>query len=384
MKVSAFIDGLLDRGFSFFSGVPCSFLKPVINYVIDHSKCSYIPATVEGEAIAMAAGAYMANKFPVVLLQNSGLGNIVNPLSSLLHPYKIPVLLLITWRGEPGLKDAAQHSLMGEITLDLLHTLRCPYEILEPNQSSLTKCLSAAKEAVQHKGTNFALIIRKGTFQPYTLTRKKDNFRDRNLISETFGQALSQSQLPSRIQVMQSLLNSFSGQAIISSTGYISRGLFNAGDLSSFFYMQGSMGYALSIGMGVSLNHPKQVIVIDGDGALLMRMSVAFTAGMFHRNNLIYILLDNRAHESTGGQATISANIDFESFARASGFETFFRVNGTEKLKHAVTRALAERRLCFLHVGMKLGGTEEMARPNLSPPEIAKRFMKYLKLERES
>lgn len=375
MQAATFVRELLSRKFDFFTGVPCSFIKPLINYVIDSPECHYVPATIEGEAIAIAAGARMAGHNPVVMLQNSGLGNIVNPVTSLLSVYRIPALIIVTWRAAPNLKDAAQHTIMGQITPDLLRLLGIPYEILKDDDASLTEMLDRAAAHMQNERSPFAIIVQKDTVEPYALRSKRDYVRRNN-----FGaaEAPTSRAFPDRDSAMQVLAPAFKGVPVVATTGFTSRALYNSGDQPWYFYMQGSMGFAASIALGASLFRKGPVAVIDGDGSLLMRMSVLATLGAFHRSNLTYVLLDNNAHDSTGGQVTISANVRFDRLAEATGFDHFAEAGELSTFGELVNQAVKRPDLSFVYLKTQPGAGNEMDRPSLTPPQIADRFSSFL------
>ena len=376
MKAETLVRELLNRKVNFFTGVPCSFIKPLINYVIDSPECRYVPATIEGEAVAIAAGAYLAGQKPVIMLQNSGLGNTVNPITSLLSVYRIPALLIVTWRAAPALADAPQHTIMGRITPDLLTLLGVRYTVLEDDLGHLQAALDDAEQCMEVDRAPFALIIRKDVIEKYPLQSHLDYHRERNFTADVRGKS---DQLPTRDDVMRETVPEMAGVPVVATTGFTSRALFNAGDRASHFYMQGSMGFAASIALGVSLCRDSHALVIDGDGSLLMRMSVLFTMGAFHRRNLVYLLLDNNAHDSTGGQTTISSNVKFDRLADAAGFDRFVEVRSLSLLAPALKEALHEPALTFLYVRTAPGEGAQMERPDQAPAELTDRFRAFLK-----
>lgn len=375
MKAETLVHELLRRGADFFTGVPCSFIKPLINYVIDSPECRYVPATIEGEAVAIAAGAYLCGKKPVIMLQNSGLGNTVNPITSLLSVYRIPALFIVTWRAGPALTDAPQHTIMGKITPDLLALLGIRYAVLEDDPAHLQSILDDANECMEVERAPFALIVRKDVIEKHPLQSQLNYRRDRIFSARTVGDS---GPPPSRDDVMREIVPVLEGVPVVATTGFTSRALFNAGDRASNFYMQGSMGFAASIALGVSLCRETHTVVIDGDGSLLMRMSVLFTLGAFHRRNLVYILLDNNVHDSTGGQTTISSNVKFDRLADAAGFDSFEEVRSAGLLAVSVKSALAAPALTFLYVRTAPGEGARMDRPDLAPAQIAERFREFV------
>ena len=375
MLASFLLDRLLANGFRRYSGVPCSILKPLINCVIDSPAADFLPATVEGEAAAYAAGTWLAGEPAVVMLQNSGLGNIVNPYTSLLATYRIPALFLVTWRGEPGGSDAAQHRIMGELTLPLLETLGISRVVLEDSEAGLADAVSRAEESVRRQERSFAIVLRRGLFEPRKLEAIERLSRETSTECATLG---DEADLPARWDAVQVISEHTAGHPVISSTGYNSREFFNAGDRPSNFYMQGSMGFALPIALGVAACRPGPVFCVDGDGSVLMRVGGLATAGAKCRGNLTYILLDNGVHDSTGAQATVSGNVRFDRLADAMGFDLFFRVNNVNELPAAIERCSREDGTGFIHVPIAAGTAEAMKRPDTSPAEIARRFAKFL------
>lgn len=379
LEATTFVQTLEEAGFDFYTGVPCSYLKPLINTVIDASESGleYIPATIEGEAAALAAGAWLAGRKGVVLLQNSGLGNLVNPLTSLHLIYRIPALFLVTWRASPGQKDAHQHEIMGRITPDLLSLMGVPWTILEDDPQSengLGAGLRRANEAIE-KRQSYAFIIKKDLFTGQPL-KYKPEYRKERAFTERLA---ARSELPDRDRAMKSIHRATEETAIVATTGFTSRSLFNTGDRPGHFYMQGSMGFALAIGTGISLFYDKPVVVVDGDGSLLMRASTLFTSGLFHKGNLLYILLDNNVHDSTGGQKTISSNVDFAALAKAAGFDSFYAAESAADLEDALqNRLTVPGALTFFYLRIAPGAGKDMDRPDLLPADIASRMRTFL------
>lgn len=377
MEAKTLVDELVSRNFNHFTGVPCSIVKPLINFIIDSEKCDYLPATIEGEAMAIASGAYMAGVDYALFMQNSGLGNIVNTYTSLTALYKMPLLLFVTWRGEAGIKDAPQHKMMGEKTLALLETLDIDYEVLEDNTDHVKKVLNRAQKTIREDKKSFAVVLKKGLIDSYDLKSNVNYKKESSFEATSVGE---NKDLPSREEVCSYLSKETKGSPVICSTGFTSRQFFNEEDRDSNFYMQGSMGYTLSIGLGVSINHDKRVFVIDGDGSLLMHPGGLLTAGVFCKGNLTYILLDNGVHDSTGGQSTISANVKFDKLAESAGFERYISVNDVERLPDALN--LAKEAVSFIHVRTKAGKGSNMKRPHMELHEITSRFMRFLKESR--
>ena len=356
--------GLLKKyGYDFYSGVPCSFLKPLINYAINN--CNYVMAANEGDAVAICAGAQAAGKKTVALMQNSGLGNAVSPLTSLNAVFKIPVLGFVSLRGEPGLSDEPQHELMGVITDTMLETMKIDYEFLSANMEKAEKQLDKADKIIT-SGRSFFFIVKKGTFESVDLLAEK--------------QAPKHKELPIRHDYLKAVTNSAEPSSVfIATTGFTGRELHEIEDNERNFYMVGSLGCASSFGLGLSLSLPGQkIIVLDGDGAVLMRMGSLAGNAAYKPDNLVHILLDNNAHESTGGQFTVSDTVDYIALAKACGYKNTESVSSVEDMRKAVKTAQAQGGLFFIYARIKQGAPENLGRPKVKPPYVAKRFTEFL------
>ncbi|MEE8143100.1 MAG: phosphonopyruvate decarboxylase [Planctomycetota bacterium] len=371
----AFVDELLGQGYRFFSGVPCSYLTPFINTVIDSEVVEYIGAANEGDAVAAACGAELGGKPSVVLFQNSGLGNAVNPLTSLTDTFRIPVLILTTWRGEPErVQDEPQHDVMGKITPDLLQLMGIPWERFPDSMSELTRLLQRAKEHMRSTGTPFAIVVSKGTISgdatPRALERQAPNTA--RMIPGTLAKPLDSD------EVLQTVRSSAApGDALLATTGFTGRALYALGDHDSQFYMVGSMGCVSSLGLGLALAQPqRRILVLDGDGALLMRMGAVATIGHAAPDNLVHILLDNGAHDSTGSQSTVAPGIDLAAVAQACGYAHVARVDSLSELEKHLKRG--RRQLTFLHLCTAPRSRRKLPRPTITPPQVAERFRKWL------
>jgi phosphonopyruvate decarboxylase len=368
-----FIVEIKKNGFNFLSGVPCSFLKGLINSSVSH--CEYITAANEGDAVAICAGAYLGGKKTVVLMQNSGLTNALSPLSSLNFTFEIPVLGFVSLRGEKTLKDEPQHELMGRITTAFLDLLRIEWEYLSPDSCVATTQLEKAFQIIEKK-KSFFFVVRKNTFND-TYVPVKGHIHKTNQRKITRSKDDS---LPMRIDVLK-LIHSFTdtGTSVISTTGFTSRELYDIGDADNNFYMIGSMGCASSIGLGLSLAKPhKNIIILDGDGALLMRLGCLATNGSYGGSNLLHILLDNNAYESTGGQGSTAQNVNFVEIAADCGYTHSIHVHDLNELNHCLSEWIKNKGLTFLHIKIREGTPDKLGRPSLSPPFIKERFMEFL------
>ncbi|OYD89850.1 phosphonopyruvate decarboxylase [Nostoc sp. 'Peltigera membranacea cyanobiont' 213] len=378
IQAEEFVEAARNIGFGWYSGVPCSFLTPFINYVINDVQLRYISAANEGDAVAIAAGAAIAGKPAVVMMQNSGLGNAINPLTSLTYIFRIPLLLICTLRGDRLLQDEPQHELMGQITEKLLETMTVPWEYFPTDAAEIEPVLQRATAYMQQERRPYALIMRKGSISPHTLIRSSIPKREDNNthIYQSFfrDRRVSRSEALARIVELIDAENT----VIIATTGYTGRELFASKDSANHLYMVGSMGCASSMGLGLSLARPDlKVVVIDGDGAALMRMGNFATIGTYGGANLTHILLDNEVHDSTGAQATVSAGISFAKIAEACGYGLIF-AGDDPALLDALFTADINTRPKFAHLKIRPGTLEKLPRPNLTPEAVLQRFMKHI------
>lgn len=359
-----FTNSLKQSGFNFFSGVPCSFLQGVINQAIIDPELVYVPATNEGEAVALATGAWLSGQHAVVMCQNSGLGNMINPLTSLNSTFGIPILLIVTHRGKPGTKDEPQHKLMGEITIDLLKLLGISTVTLSSDSSRMKETVSFAYNQVCVERKTTAIIIEKNTFLDEPSTK------------------ISISDLPSRFMALKSIIDLVQEQDIlVATTGKTGRELFTINDRDNSFYCVGSMGYASAIAQGIALCIPqRKVIVIDGDGAALMHLGNMANIGYLGSMNLVHIILDNGTYDSTGGQETVSKEIDFTKLALGVGYSQAQYCSSLNMFKDAYNEL--DKRSCgpnLLVVNISKGSLENLGRPSISPTQVANRFKSKIK-----
>ena len=374
IKAESFINSALHYGFSFYTGVPCSLLTPFINHVIDDEKLHYVMAANEGEAVSIAAGAKLGGRGSVAIMQNSGLGNAVNPLTSLHAIFKIPILLIITWRGEPNKIDEPQHQLMGNITLKLLELMKINWAYFPSDEKDIEVVLKQAVVSMQENNMPFALVMKKGSVDSCQLN-SRPKAKLVNTVAYRKNTALP---LYTRQQILQCVQeNATNNSLLIATTGYTGRELNALADNINQFYMVGSMGCASSLGLGLALAQPtKKIIVLDGDGALLMRMGALATIGYERPANLLHIVLDNQCHESTGGQFTVSDSVDFCSIAAACGYEHIVSSIDIETIKTEVMKT--SKKLSFIHIRTKTGVPENLPRPDVTPEQVATRLHQYL------
>jgi len=376
IEASQFTGPAKRLGFDFWAGVPCSFLTPFINYTIGDPELSYISSANEGDSVATASGAALGGRRSVAMMQNSGLGNAVSPLTSLNHVFRIPILLIVTLRGEPGKPDEPQHELMGEITADLLETMRIPWGWFPDRAEDVEPALQRAVEHMDTTGRPYALVMKKGSVAPYPLTKRPGSVKSPQ--KAALPTKTSTQQASSRQEALRQLVadSDVSSTILIASTGFNGRELYAIEDRPNQLYMVGSMGCAASLGLGLSLARPdRKVVVIDGDGAVLMRMGNMATVGLYGGDNFFHLLLDNQVHESTGGQATVASAVDFQAVANACGYRSISAVPASPR---GLTDFLDAKGPAFMRIETRQGVPEGLPRPSVKPADIARRLMQHM------
>jgi len=378
IRAEDFLDALDTRGCGPYLGVPCSYLTPLIDAVISSPRHRYLAANNEGEAVAMAAGAYLAGRRPVVLCQNSGLGNAVNPLTSLCDPFRIPLLLVTTQRGEPGRPDEPQHERMGRITEPLLRVLGLECALFPDAPALIAPRVAAAFAHQEASGLPYAFVLRQGAVAGHPLTPPPEP-------PLRLGQVLPGADpaappVLGRMAAIAAVAGAVPAEAaLIATTGKIGRELFTAAERPGNLYVVGSMGCAGSIGLGVALEQPRRpLVVLDGDGAALMRLEALVSIGHYRPPRLVHVVLDNRVHESTGGQASLAATVSLPHVAAACGYATARSLRTPAELDAALARALAEPGPHLLHLRVQPGSAPGLGRPTLSPVQVKERFMAFL------
>jgi phosphonopyruvate decarboxylase len=362
------------HGFSLWSGVPCSYLKPFINYTIENERLRYVGAVNEGDAVAIASGAWFAGRRGIAMFQNSGLGNAVNPLTSLNAILRVPVLLICTWRGEPGgAADEPQHALMGPITPTLLTDMQIPWELFPTRDDDVAPVLARAVAHMDTHRTPYALIMQKDAVRSHPLRSTPTVLPSVPPPAPIPVTAVR----PSRTEVLQAVRACVTkDDIVVATTGYTGRELYALGDTVDQLYMVGSMGCAASLGLGIALSAPhKRVVVLDGDGALLMRLGVLSTLGVERPANLVHILLDNEVHDSTGGQATVSHSVDLGAVAAACGIPTIVRASTASDVQLALRTATG---LTFVHTKTAPGAPADLPRPKVTPDVVAERLRAHI------
>ena len=360
IKPSEFVEALKHNGFTRFTGVPCSFFQAAINHVLDQADLEYTMVPNEGSALAAASGSYLAGKPTVLLIQNSGFGNLVNPLTSLNMVYKIPVLIFMSGRAY-GVKDEPQHEIMGRTMGPALEALGVRFEEMPTEPAAFKKSLTAAKLYLEKTG------------QPYFYFVKKDTLEETTCPKKDAGEYPMK-----RADAIRVITECLSGnESVIATTGKPSRELFSLADRPGNFYMQGSMGHAPSIGLGVALARPeKKVIILDGDGALLMHLGVLSSVGHYKPGNFYHIVLDNESYETTGNQDTTSATTDFEGMALSAGYRVAANARDRKSLCDSLQKILSMPGPAFLRVKINRLPTLDIPRisSKYESPQIAERF----------
>ena len=369
-----FIEKLKENGIDCFAGVPDSLLKNICAYITDHSDARHNIITAnEGAALGLAAGHYLATGKPAcVYMQNSGEGNIINPLASLTDKevYNIPVLLLIGWRGRPGVHDEPQHVKQGKITTGLLDVMGINYDILSKDEDEAGRQIEKAALAL-HNNDVYALVIEKETFQEYKLQNVEVN--DLTLSREEAIQTAASALGPKDI--------------IVSTTGMISRELFEARTAwgqghERDFLTVGSMGHASQIALGIALEKPdRNVWCFDGDGATIMHMGSLAIVASKKPANYIHVVFNNGAHDSVGGQPTVGLKIDLPAVAKAVGYAAAFSVSTKEELNSRLSMLNSQLKTgpVFLEIKVKKGNRKDLGRPTTTPIENKQALMQFLK-----
>lgn len=374
IEAGEFVAAATARGFGLWTGVPCSYLTPFINHVLAAPGLRYVGAANEGDAVAIAAGAELGGLPAIAMFQNSGLGNAVNPLTSLTWTFRIPVLLIVTWRGEPGgAPDEPQHELMGEVTPRLLELMNIPWAPFPRTAADIAPALDRAGKQLGTERRPFALVMSKGAVAGSDLVPKPPDAPARRAGTGMAGEAFATRR--QMLAAVQAALKQ--DDVVVATTGYMGRELYALGDRPCQLYMVGSMGCAASFGLGLALARPdRRVVVIDGDGAALMRLGALATLGAERPANLLHLLFDNGMHESTGGQATVSPMIDWRAIAAACGYRRVLSASEPDELRELVDwRAPG---LGFIHVPIRPGVPDGLPRPTITPEQVAARLRAHL------
>lgn len=368
-----FYETLANHGIDFYAGVPDSLLKNLCAYITDHADATRnIIAANEGGAMGLAVGHYLAtSQIPVVYMQNSGQGNIINPLASLTDPdvYNIPVLLIIGWRGKPGVHDEPQHVKQGKITTGLLNVMGIDFTVLSKEEKKAEDQIKKAVAYMQTTKQCYALVIEKDTFDAYTLQNvdKNDLTMSREEAIQTVASALGEK------------------DCIVSTTGMISRELFEYRTAKGEgherdFLTVGSMGHASQIALGIALaKQDRRVWCFDGDGASIMHMGSMAIVASKNAFNYVHVVFNNGAHDSVGGQPTVGLKIDLPAVARAVGYKQVYSVETKEYLKELLDKIIIQEGPVFLEVKVKKGNRKDLGRPTTTPIQNKEALMDFFK-----
>lgn len=377
MNITNFTKYIEQIGSDFYTGVPDSQLAPLCDYLINTHGISerHIIGANEGNCVAIAAGYHLSTgKIPTVYLQNSGIGNIVNPVASLLNEkvYGIPCIFVVGWRGEPGVKDEPQHLFQGEITLELLKAMGLFTIVLDKNtnETDLKRVIPELSQLTK-KGKSIVFLVKKDALS----YDEKIIYKNQHILK--------------REDIIASIVNAADEDIIVSTTGKASRELFEIRERNDQshqfdFLTVGSMGYSSSIALGIAINKKNtKVWCIDGDGAVLMHMGAMALIGSNAPENLIHIVINNGSHETVGGMPTVSNDIDLVKIAKGCGYPFAISVSTSEELEIILNDAKKSEQLMFIEVKSSIGSRKNLGRPTKTPIENKESFVNFLKEVKE-
>jgi phosphonopyruvate decarboxylase len=374
-----FVEAARERGFEWYAGVPCSFLTPFINYVLQDRSLHYVSMANEGDAVALIAGIALSGRRGVAMMQNSGLGNAVSPLTSLTWTFRLPQLLIVTWRAQPGVADEPQHALMGPITPRMLETMEIPWELFPSERSAIGPALDRAAAHMDERGRPYALVMQKGTVASYALKSGPGEAARRSNAATLEPLRLAPDARSSRQAALREVIahTPVDSTAVLATTGFCGRELYAIDDRPNQLYMVGSMGCVVPLALGLALARPDlRVVALDGDGAALMRLGAFATVGAYAPPNLQHLLLDNGVHDSTGGQATVSMGISFAEIAADCGYSSSLETDDVTRIGAWLdSPPVGGPR--FARLLTRAGTPEGLPRPSQSPVDIKKRLMKH-------
>lgn len=400
-----FVGAARERGFEWYAGVPCSYLTPFINYVLQDPSLRYVSMANEGDAVALIAGVTLAGaartagerkqsgsegnvggasarpRRGIAMMQNSGLGNAVSPLTSLTWTFRLPQLLVVTWRGQPGVADELQHALMGPITPAMLDSMEIRWELFPTETDAIGPALDRATAHMNETGLPYALLMKKDSVAAYPLKPGASVIGEKRPHSSAVLKArgVSPAARPSRQDALRHVVahTPTASTVVLASTGFCGRELYAIDDRPNHLYMVGSMGCVVPLALGLALARPDlRVVALDGDGAALMRMGAFATVGAYGPPNLRHLLLDNGAHDSTGGQATVSAHVSFAQVAAACGYASSLESDDVGQIAAWLEEpALDGPR--FARLLTRTGTPGNLARPSVTPVDVKTRLMQH-------
>lgn len=383
-----FVEAARERGFRWYAGVPCSFLTPFINYVLQDPSLHYVSMANEGDAVALIAGVALAGDAGaphgrgIAMMQNSGLGNAVSPLTSLTWTFRLPQLLIVTWRAQPGIADEPQHALMGPITPAMLEIMEIPWELFPTESAQIGPALERAIAHMDQNGRPYALVMQKGSVATHPLKPGIGTISSRSGVTAASQAAHNPAAdaRSSRQDALRAVVAGTSAEStvLLASTGYCGRELYAIDDRPNHLYMVGSMGCVLPLALGLALARPDiRVIALDGDGAALMRLGAFATVGAYGPPNLWHLLLDNGVHDSTGGQATVSPRVSFAGIAAACGYASAFETGDLGRISSwLMERPVDGAR--FARLFIRPGAPSKLPRPSVTPVEVKTRLMQHI------
>jgi phosphonopyruvate decarboxylase len=381
IEAAQFVEAARERGFDWYAGVPCSFLTPFINYVLQDESLHYVSAANEGDAVALIAGVELGasrKRRGIAMMQNSGLGNAVSPLTSLTWTFRLPQLLIVTWRGQPGVHDEPQHALMGPITPQMLETMEIAWELFPTEADQIGPALDRATQYMDSTGRPYALVMQKGSVAPFEL--KNTGLSGVRVNAHPATVERFEGERVTRHEALRQVIANTpkDSTVVLASTGFCGRELYAIDDRENQLYLVGSMGCVTPMALGLALSRPDlRVVALDGDGAALMRMGVFATLGAYGPSNLVHLLLDNGAHESTGGQATVSRAVDFASIASACGYALALDgddIGVIDRLFDAKDVNGAR----FARLSIRTGTPGDLPRPKITPEDVRARLQQHI------
>lgn len=360
LSAAQFVQALTREEFAFFTGVPCSFFHSVINQFEQEPSLRYVIAPNEGVALSFASGAHLAGRRAVVLIQNSGFGNLLNPLTSLTMIHRLPILLVVSGRGY-GIPDEPQHAIMGKTMTAIFDAIGLRYQEAPQDPAAFESAFPEIAHRMEQERLPFVLIVRKETFEPAT------------------GQSSPLAAHPlSRQEALRLVMETLDGNAaVIATTGWTSRELLGISDRAENFYLQGAMGHAAAVGLGVALQRPnRNVVILDGDGSLLMHLGVLSSIGSCRPSNLCHIVFDNASYESTGGQSTTSPTTDFCQIALSCGYRAAQEAVTAEEVRERLKTSLNAGGPALLRIRINRLPSAHLPRISraLSPEDLTERF----------
>jgi len=393
IEAKHFVEAARDRGFHWYAGVPCSFLTPFINYVLQDPSLHYVSMANEGDAVALIAGVAMAgaaqapHRRGITMMQNSGLGNAVSPLTSLTWTFQLPQLLIVTWRAQPGIADEPQHALMGPITPSVLDIMQIPWELFPTQVDEIGAALDRATSHMDQTGRPYALVMQKGSVAAHALDPSVGAFASRSGLACAIMApgSVAAATRPSRQEALRLVVaqTPAASTVVMASTGFCGRELYAIDDRPNHFYMVGSMGCLLPLALGLALARPDlRVVALDGDGSALMRMGALATAGAYGPPNLWHLLLDNGVHESTGGQATVSPTVGFAGVAAACGYASSLETDDLEQIVVWLNQPPSTGAR-FARLFIRAGTPGDLPRPSMSPVQVKARLMRHIGVHAE-